>query len=350
MEAQNVKMADIVNDLKKQDAPPPKVSLQVYQQAVPFRFVANAPKELVETKMDEIWAARENNIPPPILAKARKGFRANTPAQELRKRVVTLMGGHDQFYEEAFLKIINDTFRGHDPKPNVEVLSWLSVDHEIKLDGSYNITAIGFFEPDVIWKEEKPKNFKLTMAPMPSNFMDNAVKTQLAAMAAQHKVPEINNDLAITMGYETLAQLEGTVKKQVEDKFTRDREDQSFEAVREFLFEKVKISPIPDSWRIFKAQEAYNNSKNRFKSEADFLKTVGSNDRKSLINYYSQQIAATLAEQIVFRSWAINVVVGDSKLEHLYEYTNQVRKHVLKTMEIDEVEGTSGIKVEAVCE
>jgi hypothetical protein len=344
------KMADIIADLKKDPVePPPKpeVKLQVYQQAVQFQFVADAPKDLVEAKMDEVWAEREPTIPPHVLAKARKGFRAQTPAGELRKRIVHLMGGHQQFYEPALLTIVVEAFRGNEPKPNVDIFSWSSVDSTEKPDGSYNIVALGYFEPEVIWKTEKPKNFKVTFSQTFDVAVEENVNAQMQQLMGKHNVSEANSDLAITAGFESIEQLTGTYTKQAEHKVTQDREEQALNAIKDFLFEKVKISPIPDSWRQFKAQEAYQNSLRRFKSERDFLKAVGLDDPKALLNYYSQQIAATLAEQLVFKSWAVGVVEGNSDLENLYGYVEGVRKFILKTMEI--ADGTEGkIKVEAI--
>jgi hypothetical protein len=349
------KMADIIADLKKEpvDPPPPQpkpeVKLQVYQQAVQFQFVADAPKSIVEAKMDEVWAEREPTIPPQIIAKARKGFRAQTPVSELRKRIVTLMGGHEQFYEPALLKVVSEAFNSHEPKPNVDIFSWSSVASSERADGTYNIVALGYFEPEVVWKAEKPKNFKVVFHKTFESAVADMVKAHMATLMEKHKVSDVNNDLAITAGFESVEQLTGTVTKLAEDKVTRTREDQAINAVKDFLFEIVKISPIPDSWRQFKAQEAYQNSLRRFKSEQEFLRAVGANDRVVLLNYYSQQIAATLAEQLVFKSWAAGVVEGDAGLENLYGYVESVHKHILKNMETSEVEDANGkIQVEAI--
>jgi hypothetical protein len=350
MDAQPAKIADIINDLKKSEEPvpeKPKINLQVFQQAVAFQFVANAPKDLVIAKMDEVWMEREASIPAQVIERAKKGFRAQTPVSELRKRIVNIMGGHDQFYEPAFLKILGEAFRDHDPKPNVDIFSWSSVDSKENPDGSYHIVGIAYFEPEVVWKDERPKNFKVTFPKTTDTAVADMVQGHLDALMKHHKMTEVNNDLAITAGFQSLEQLKGTVEKQAEAKLVTDREEQTYNYIRDFLFNKVKISPIPESWRLFKAQEAYNNSLSRFKNEDAFLKAIGGKNRQDIINYYSQQIAATLAEQLVFKSWAKGVVDGDADLEHLHEYSQKVRKHVLKNVIIEEGVGDGGIKVEA---
>lgn len=349
-------VTDVVPDTTKNEAettiPVPTVKLQVFQQAVPFQFYAEVPKAIMEAKFDQIWAEREPTIPPQVLEKARKGFRATTPASELRKRIVTIMGGEDQFYEPAMLQIIDAAFRDFDPKPKVEIFSWLNVDKRDLPNGDFVLLATAFFEPEVIWNvPARPRGFKVIFPKESPTYVEDTLNRHLTMLASKHNVTEINDDLAITCGFQSLAQLSGTVQKQIEDKMVSDKETQAFEAIRDYLFSQMKISPIPESWRQYKAQEAYQESVRRFKNEETFLKAVGGRSREDIIRNYSQQMAASLAEQLAFRAWADGMVEGDSGLHNIFAYFNTVKKHVLNTMEIAESEDAIGpIKVEGIWE
>jgi hypothetical protein len=224
-----------------------------------------------------------------------------------------------------------------EPKPTVEIFTWLSVDKRDLPNGDSALIAIGFFEPEVVWQvAAKPKNFKMIYPVEPADLLDTTVKNHLLGIAAKHKMTEVSEDLAITLGFETLAQLEGTVRKQVENKMVQDKEEQAWDMIRDFLFSQVRISPIPESWRQYKAQEAYQESVKRFKNEEAFLKAVGGRSRADIIRHYSSQMAASLAEQLAFRSWANGIVEGESDLPNIFTYFNAVKKHVLKNMEIEE--------------
>jgi hypothetical protein len=344
-----VKIADIINDLKTEKKVEPKLDVQVYQQATPFRFVVEAPLEIVSSRMDMVWEERARFIPPQILEKARKGFRKTTPVNDIRNRIVNLMGGEKQFYEYAFLSIIGDAFSSNEPKPPIEIFSWASVDYTKATNGSYTIMAIGYFEPEVMWTGEKPKNFKIKMKPFTDADAERKVTEYISNAAAQHKVDIIDDNLAITMGFESLAQLTGTIRKQAEDTEVRERENKVMGAIRDFLFTKVKISPIPDGWRQSKAQEAYRNTVSRFKNEAEFLKSVNMNDSSNIITYYSQEIATTLAEQLILRSLAKGKVEGNSTLMELQQYAEAVKKHILKNITFEDTTDDK-IEVEAINE
>ena len=340
-------IAHLVTEIEKETQ---AVKLKVYQQAVPFQFYAEVPAPIMIEAFDKLWAERKSTIPPQVLDRARKGFRANTPVSDLRNRIVTMMGGEQQFYETALLSVVNDAFKNLEPKPQIEIFTWMSVDMRKEDKNNYAISAIGYFEPEVLWQvPARPKNFKVIFPEEAPDFVENAVDSNLQALATQHKVEVANDDLAITMGFETLAQLKGTIRKRIEDKMTSDRETQALDAIRDFLFTQTKISPIPETWRQYKAQEAYHDAIKRFKNEDQFIKTLGMNSREEVIRYYSSQMASALAEQLVFRNWGKDVVEGPNGLHDITTFFPTVRKHILQNMEIEYTsEAGAEIKVEGI--
>ena len=153
--------------------------------------------------------------------------------------------------------------------------------------------------------------------------------------------PEIDNDLALTNGFQTLEEWKHNIRVFVRNKLIADREQSVLSTVSK-EFDKIStISEIPQQWLRAKSIEIFNMDSGRYGAFEDMQQNyikqmqighMPTNDE--MVDFISVAVAASFKRDLVFRSWGrLNGVPGDSRMNSIDSYITAVEKHILNMLE-----------------
>lgn len=162
------------------------------------------------------------------------------------------------------------------------------------------------------------------------------------------EVPKIDDDLAVSAGYESLAQLTGNLKKEVEDAVIESRERHVLTVIQRALLDQSTIGPVPELWATRKAAELIEIQLSAFNgSEQKMLNRFGIKSRDQLMNIMYNELRQQLRLQLAERSWGItHGIEGNKTLNATHQYAAAVEKHILNTVELLDVPENSPVTVE----
>jgi hypothetical protein len=326
------------------------MSFESFEQATPYQFRVVLPREELDKKLDEYWSETSKTLPKSVLDKAYKGFRQGTPLDEMRTRIVNVLGGPNQFYESVVLNTVREAAKA--AKTPLDILSWMQVQYAAVKD-QYEILASGYFEPEVAWLTpgDVPRYFRVYIEPLNLDLIDQYVNGKLTSQQEKFKQPETNDDLAISAGFETLVQMKATYEREAEDSLTSQREERVLALILEYLGGRCRITPLPESWRQYKAVELYQGNVKMHKSEADFIRQSGYQDRETILSVISASVTKRTIHHLIWRAWGrLHGIEGDSSLVQMGQYADSMRRLILKETAICDTDatGAAGPKSETV--
>jgi hypothetical protein len=331
---------------------PTAASFEAFEQATPYQFRTLVPKDELEPKLDQYWAETSKKLSKAVLDKAYKGFRQGTPVDEMRVRIINVLGGAAQFYEPVVLGVVRDAAKA--AKVDRDILSWIQVQYKLVQD-RYEIMAQGYFEPEVKWKPDVaivvPRFFRVYMEALNLDLIAQYVNGKLTSKQEEFKQPEINDDLAVSAGFETLAQMRSTYEREAEDSLTHQREERVAALILQHLGELCLMTPLPESWRQYKAVELYQGNVSMFKSEAEFIKQSGYSNRDTILSVISASVTQRTIHHLIWRAWGrFHGIEGDSSLTNMHQYADAMRSLILKEAVVldTDPEGKTGPKDEMV--
>jgi hypothetical protein len=158
------------------------------------------------------------------------------------------------------------------------------------------------------------------------------------------QVPEVNDDLAISCSFESLAQMRAHYRREIENNLTSQREQMSMAMVFMQILGAADIGPVPDLWANVKSQEILMEQKRFFKTEEELLKNTGARTVDELLARNSQEIRQTLIRQLALRAYGIQQKIevgiegGDTSLAATHEYAAAIQRLILKNLEVEEIE------------
>lgn len=167
-------------------------------------------------------------------------------------------------------------------------------------------------------------------------------------------MPNIDDDLAITLGKANLEALKSELYTKYGNTLKEERDNIIIlNAVGQLLdTDTLEISPIPQAWMTAKAHTVYSQHRDMHRTEEELLakfagvetlsgrKVISKND---LLAYFGERAAQSLISDLVLRSWGMmKGVQGDVRLSHIDEYVDVVRKTILESVEIEEYDTTGG--------
>jgi hypothetical protein len=153
----------------------------------------------------------------------------------------------------------------------------------------------------------------------------------------QRELPAIDDELAVSTNWESLAQMKTQFTKDAEDELTREREDFVTRVVLNSLMQNSTVSPIPEIWARRRADSLVAQQVKQFGGEKRLCQMFGVADTGQLNAMHYNQLRNSLRMQLVLRAWGIlHNVPGDTSLGATQEYTQALEKHILNTIEIED--------------
>lgn len=161
---------------------------------------------------------------------------------------------------------------------------------------------------------------------------------------------EINDDLAKTHGYDTLAILKSSLAIGLKKKVIEVREKTKRMQILNELANPavVDVDPLPIEWLRMKGQELYREARSYTRTEEELVSKMAGGkllngdavvDRGSIIRWFAEKAAQELIQDLIIRSWGkLKGVEGDATLKNLGVYNEAVSAELLKLAVIEEVE------------
>lgn len=161
--------------------------------------------------------------------------------------------------------------------------------------------------------------------------------------------PVIDDDLAKSCGFETLAQLtanlEHNINKKLEDEHTNLRLSSAMSQLLDPNL--VDVGPVPMKWVAFKAKELYQDGITYAGSEDILLgQLTGAklangdavNSRETAITYIAQTVASEITRDLILRSWGKKKgLPGHESVNDLDKYMQTVHQAILQNIDIVEM-------------
>lgn len=169
------------------------------------------------------------------------------------------------------------------------------------------------------------------------------------------EVPAIDDDLAITMGKDSLEAWKKELTTQYTEMLAQERANYISQSIVSKLInpEVVEVGAIPYVWMINKAQQIYVDHRNMVRTEEDLLqrfaqaRTVNGEfvkTKEDLLAFFAQKAGQMLVTDLVYRSLGkLKGVEGNSALTNLSAYSEAVRQVLVKEAKTVEVEPNAAV-------
>lgn len=162
--------------------------------------------------------------------------------------------------------------------------------------------------------------------------------------------PAIDDDLAKTSGFDTLAAMKESLTAAVTQKLNSQRERVRHLSILNVLAnpEVVEVDSIPFVWMAQKANQLYMEGRQYVQSETDLVSRFNGamsmsgtpvTDKATLMQFLAERAATELMQDLIIRSWGRQKgVAGDMNLKKMGEFVKAVREEIDKVVTIEEVD------------
>lgn len=334
---------EVVNEAPSQPEPP---KVRFIPRAQPYNINLIVDASVIDPKLDAFWESKKDSIPQHVFKRAAKGFRNWT-----RERVIKIMGGEVQFYRPVFIEYVGDLGQKYDGR---EILIWGDYTY-VKQDTHYLVQGAVYLEPKVTFSEPPPERFSVNAA-LPS---EEDVQAQLDVRLAQYQgqypikkedgsteTPALNDDLAISCGFETFKQMETTLRRDIESGMVREQEQASIMQVMVKLMMCAKIDPAPDLWVQARTNERIAEHRQIFRNDDTIMKVFGARSMQEVFDQLAAQSQHSLIQILVLRQYGFerNIALdgedlphGTKSLSNAHIYSDRVKHYILNNL-LDSVE------------
>lgn len=195
------------------------------------------------------------------------------------------------------------------------------------------------------------KTFKTTLNEKFGEFANKEAEITVRVNQLFKKdVPAIDDDLAVTVGKESLEAWKAELTTKYTEMLAVERSNYVTQALIGRLVnpDVVEVGAIPYVWMVNKAQSIYHEHRNMVRTEEDLLTRfaqarTGNGDlvktKEDLLAFFAQKAGQMLVTDLVFRSLGkLKNVEGNSALTNLSAYADVVRNQLVKEAKTVEVE------------
>lgn len=330
-------MSEVAEQPVTSPAPDETPKVRFIPRAQPFNVEVVVKKSILDAKFDAHWAEKEPTIPQHVFKRASKGFRTWS-----RDRVIKLLGGAEQFYRSVLIGYVGDLNQRYD---NREILIWGDIAYHDQGE-YYMVQGYSYLEPKVAFNTPPPEKFTVTASLPSEEDIDTQVKMRLAEYQGQNPInkdgelvaPELNDDLAITCGFENFKQMEATLRRDVENRAVREQEQISTMQVLMKLMIIASIDPVPEIWVNSRANEMISEQRAALKSDDALMAAYGAQSMQSVFNRLVSQAQHSLTQLLVLRQYGLARNIewdgegGRESLSNAHLYAEHVRQHILKNL------------------
>lgn len=325
-----------VAELAPTEASIAAVSTIVEEQAAPWRIQILFNKADLQGRLDAFWATRKSQLSPAFVQKAMKGYRTLN-----RDRVVNLLGGPASFYSDILVPLV----QAEVAKKERELLTVAQL--QIAEHGDKTaLQVVGYLEPKTHFKgHTPPAKFKVSMEPLSDEMVTKRTSERIGNIQKHHtvdgKLPEVNDDLAISAGYENLAHMRTQFETDAEGQLTRERETNLTELLVGEILKTTHVDPIPDLWAHNMANNLVDILARQAGGEKQLLAQFRAETREQLVSMQVPQLRRQLEVNLALRHYGIkHGIQGETDLNSTTNYAQAVQRHIINVVEI--VDGTPG--------